>query len=75
MHAQIATYTVMVYSGVMEVVPWDSSMWWLYNNITSRMQGFVGGEREVYFVFVLNGCTFYFQEHTWTRVQLKSGFS
>ena len=39
LHAQIATCTVMVvhgsgsYSGVMEVVPWDSSMWWLYINI------------------------------------------
>ena len=37
LHAQIATCTVMVVhgggSGVMEVVPWDSSMWWLYINI------------------------------------------
>ena len=37
LHAQIATCTVMVVhgggSGVMEVVPWDGSMWWLYNNI------------------------------------------
>ena len=37
LHAQIATCIVMVVhgsgSGVMEVVPWDSSMWWLYNNI------------------------------------------
>ena len=35
LHAQIVTCTVMVVhgggSGVMEVVPWDSSMWWLYN--------------------------------------------
>ena len=37
LHAQIATCTVMMVhgggSGVMEVVPWDSSMWWLYINI------------------------------------------
>ena len=34
LHAQIATCTVMLVhgggSGVMEVVPWDGSMWWLY---------------------------------------------
>ena len=34
LHAQIATCTVMVMhrggSGVMEAVPWDGSMWWLY---------------------------------------------
>ena len=38
LHAQIATCTVMVIhgggSGVMEVVPWNGSMWWLlYINI------------------------------------------
>ena len=37
LHAQIATCTVMMVhgggSGVMEVLPWDSSMWWLYINI------------------------------------------
>ena len=37
LHAQIATCTVMMVhgggSGVMDVVPWDSSMWWLYINI------------------------------------------
>ena len=37
LHAQIATCTVMVAhgggSGIMEVVPWDGSMWWLYINI------------------------------------------
>ena len=34
LHAHIAACTVMMVhgggSGVMEVVPWDSSMWWLY---------------------------------------------
>ena len=38
LHVQIATCTVMVVhgsgSGVMEVVPWNGSMWWLlYINI------------------------------------------
>ena len=37
LHVQIANCTVMVVhgggSGVMEVVPQDSSMWWLYINI------------------------------------------
>ena len=41
LHAQIATCTVMVVhgggSGVMEVVPWDGSMWWaIYYNIRAR---------------------------------------
>ena len=34
LHAQIATCTVMIAhdsgSGVTEVVPWDSNMWWLH---------------------------------------------
>ena len=45
LHAQLATYTVMVVhgggSGVMEVVPWDSSMWWLYINVIIIIFGHV----------------------------------